>query len=117
MQWHSEVSSDESNTERVVNSVRKQQEDISPIVEKPTLQFRDAINNSVYQFNPVIEPPPIEQEEQSSFQQLRLVLDSTEPEPPTEITINCANIEDYSTRRSRCPTLRKIPVDKGECKH
>ena len=32
------------------------------------------------------------------------------PKPPTEIVINCENIEDYATRKSRSPTLRKIQI-------
>ena len=31
-------------------------------------------------------------------------------EPPTEIVINCENIEYYATRKSRSPTLRKIQI-------
>ena len=35
---------------------------------------------------------------------------TNDPEPSTEIVIASENIEDYATRKSRCPTLRKIPI-------
>ena len=35
---------------------------------------------------------------------------TNDPEPSTEIVIASENIEDYATRKSRCPTLRKIQV-------
>ena len=35
---------------------------------------------------------------------------TNDPEPSTEIIIASENIEDYATRKSRCSTLRKIPV-------
>ena len=37
-------------------------------------------------------------------------------EPSTEIVIASENIEDYATRKSRCPTLRKKKSKKGKCK-
>ena len=76
--------------------------DISKI-EQPTQQ-------TVYRFNPVIEPSPIEQEESSSFQRFSLILNSADGEPPKQIVMNVENIEDYTRRLSRCSTLRKIQV-------
>ena len=76
--------------------------DISTI-EQPTQQ-------TVYRFNPVIEPSPIEQEEPSSFQRFSLILNSAEGEPPKQIVMKVENIEDYTRRLSRCSTLRKIQV-------
>ena len=68
--------------------------DISKI-EQPTQQ-------TVYRFNPAIEPPPIEQEESSSFQRFSLILNSAEGEPPKQIVMKVENIEDYTRRLSRC---------------
>ncbi|MFM7985411.1 MAG: hypothetical protein ACKPKO_39465 [Candidatus Fonsibacter sp.] len=76
--------------------------DISKI-EQPTQQ-------TVYRFNPVIEPLPIEQEESSSFQRFSLILNSAEGEPQQQIVMKVDNIEDYTRRLSKCSTLRIIPV-------
>ena len=61
MQWHSEVSSDESDTEKIVSAIKQVQENKQEVevitydqtlntaqpIQQPVLQFRDAINCQV----------------------------------------------------------------------
>ena len=100
MELYSEATSDESDTELLINAIQNAKEyhnnvieyGLSPKAEQIEQQrivtLRDAINALVQQFRVAINP----------------VLE----ELPREVVINCEAFEYYTMRLSRCSTLRKI---------